>query len=280
MIHARVLALCACLAGCDRVWNLQDPIQDAPADAPCSSSATDEDGDCHDNVADNCPGLPGSQADGDGDGVGDLCDPNPELGGDRILEFESFDDPAAATRWRDASPESPWTLADGIARHASTTDVTALYQRTIPVDAAVVTIEVELEFTAWAAGTPQATPATTHLGVLVDGTADLPTGHSCRVDPADGPAGTPSGAHVIVGDGTQSQTSAITPPAISQRVRIRLQRRTADGELRCSLSIDDAPPTQLMLARGGAVWPADRRVGVNAPGAAAALHYVTIYVAD
>jgi hypothetical protein len=66
------LVVILALAGCGRVG-----FELRTGDAP--PSGHDEDGDGIADVDDVCPCQPGSQADGDGDRVGDDCDPNPAL---------------------------------------------------------------------------------------------------------------------------------------------------------------------------------------------------------
>lgn len=99
-----VIALCAA-TGCDRVFGLNRPdaadpdaptpidaAPDAAPDAPmCQGNGHDEDVDGLDDNCDNCPVDPNSdQADGDGDGVGNVCDPNAGPAADKILLFSPF----------------------------------------------------------------------------------------------------------------------------------------------------------------------------------------------
>lgn len=83
-----VLLLCA-LAGCQDVLGLK-PV--AGGDGSCDSlSGHDEDGDCVVDTLDTCPGIANPDpADTDGDGIGDLCDPQPGKR-DQLLKFYAFD---------------------------------------------------------------------------------------------------------------------------------------------------------------------------------------------
>lgn len=83
------------LAGCDQLWRL-DPVSlpiDAAPDAPRPDGFRivnhDEDADSLDDALDNCPAVENlDQADGDADGVGNVCDPHPTLPIDRIRYFD------------------------------------------------------------------------------------------------------------------------------------------------------------------------------------------------
>lgn len=98
----------AASAGCDRVLGLarvdvrSDATVDVRVDAPvdvsvdaagCVGNGHDEDLDGIDDNCDDCPADPNpGQADGDGDRVGDACDPSPGSPGDTILLFLPFTD--------------------------------------------------------------------------------------------------------------------------------------------------------------------------------------------
>jgi hypothetical protein len=91
-------SVCAAVAACDAVFSLQ-PVALAKDARPVvmpdarpdvfRPANHDEDADTLDDDADNCPAIENlDQADGDGDGVGNLCDPHPTLAIDRIRYFD------------------------------------------------------------------------------------------------------------------------------------------------------------------------------------------------
>jgi hypothetical protein len=85
-------------AGCDVVFGLERPVvidagRDTPLpDAPsnCLPTEHDEDGDLTPDRCDLCPQIAEAGGDADTDGVGDLCDPQPEEK-NRRLAFFPFD---------------------------------------------------------------------------------------------------------------------------------------------------------------------------------------------
>jgi hypothetical protein len=95
--------LCAvALAGCDSLFGI-DRV--GPYDCPL----TDDDCDQLIDSNDPCPADPGDNADRDGDGIGDVCDPNVTQPIDALLEFESFT--SLDPRWTERTVAA-WEVRD------------------------------------------------------------------------------------------------------------------------------------------------------------------------
>lgn len=88
-------------AGCGSVLGLE-PLYECPS--------TDDDCDELLDDVDPCPADPGDAMDGDGDGVGDACDPNLQAPGDTIAVFDSFATQNAA--WRVFAGAAQWRWRD------------------------------------------------------------------------------------------------------------------------------------------------------------------------
>lgn len=128
-----------------------DRDADGVADAAdnCVSVANpkqyDEDGDLVGDVCDNCPHVTNAtQADvmesgGAKDGVGDACDPNPTLGGDRLALFIGYNEPAEITGWQYAGDQD-FKIAGGKLQNRRTTDLALAWKNDLDLlDATLVT---------------------------------------------------------------------------------------------------------------------------------------------
>ncbi len=83
----RPVALALILSGCELVF----PLEDVARVCPAPRAAVDEDGDGVMDADDNCPAVSNvDQNDTDADGVGNACDPHPDLADD--LCFFGFSD--------------------------------------------------------------------------------------------------------------------------------------------------------------------------------------------
>lgn len=94
------LAFVLLSAGCDVVFGTPRLYECPPDDDDCDKLL---------DPVDPCPADPGDAKDGDGDGVGDACDPNLEAPVDSLLEFEGF--VMADDRWV-ARGSGSWEIRD------------------------------------------------------------------------------------------------------------------------------------------------------------------------
>jgi hypothetical protein len=129
---SRIWLLVIALAACGR-----DRFEDA---SNVDGIAHDEDLDGVNDPADNCPALFNElQEDRDDDGVGDVCDPRPDIAGDKLVSAGFFTDqfgdwvPNAADVWAfvDGSIEPSNPDADAVATTLSLTS--ALAQPTVSI---------------------------------------------------------------------------------------------------------------------------------------------------
>lgn len=77
----------------------------------------DHDVDTKGDVCDRCPHLAVTDTDTDGDGIGDACDPRPNMGGDVRRLWEGFYDASSITGW---GGSGTWSVANGKVRQTST----------------------------------------------------------------------------------------------------------------------------------------------------------------
>ena len=108
-------------AGCDRVFGLEPRDASIAGESgqslscPSVASGPDEDSDGCADATDNCPGIYNpAQDDGDGDQVGEACDPHPGTPGDAIVSRAMFEGNIIAGGWVPSSA-AVWTFANGTA---------------------------------------------------------------------------------------------------------------------------------------------------------------------
>ncbi len=101
------------LAGCQKLFSLREIPDGSAGDAPmmCASGiGHDEDGDCIADGSDDCPGIADPlQPDMDKDTIGDDCDPDPTLAGNKQLVFVPFDTVSEELVW---TASGAWTVLD------------------------------------------------------------------------------------------------------------------------------------------------------------------------
>lgn len=131
------------LAGCGRIgFELASP-SDAGADTLASH---DEDGDGVPDFIDVCPCTADDQANTDGDGVGDVCDPRVGVGGDQLRLFASMQPGDQPTN--EVAGQGTWTQqADALVVSG---DLTGDFYagRTLPLVAGTVRVELAVKIVA------------------------------------------------------------------------------------------------------------------------------------
>lgn len=265
----------ACFAsGCDHLLQLGTitPLPDAAPDAADAAAdaacpANDKDGDCVADSVDNCPGIYNpDQGDGDKDGVGDVCDPHPTVGGDQLGAFYAFTSPDDLGAFQ-ANPAWVPDTAAGAVHHASTTDV-SLFQQTIMETGPDLTIEASFVFHAH--GT-----AANRMGVWTDTPEAASQGQTCFVDAANtkGELRESVASATIYGN---SQGLPLAAPADGDRFVVWLHRDARAGLLHCTIWVNDHP---YMFSQDSASkpWTLNGYLGVTADATSADLRDVVLY---
>jgi hypothetical protein len=263
--------------GCNAIYGLEPTrLPDALIDADCTQVTPDEDGDCVANADDNCPGRANrEQVDGDADGVGDVCDPYPITTGDRIVTFQSFDDPPSAQQqWHDVEVQSgQWVFEPGQVRHDDVADAFSVLQITEPISLDTFAIEIGLRVDAL-----PATNLTRYYGILLDHpTADISTGHQCAVKrDATFPVGTAQVALLEATAGGGSRQFVDDPPPGSS-VMIQLTR-VANTEIRCVVRLnDEVIDLGRVLPIPNVAWPRTGYFSANVNKSSVTLLWATLY---
>jgi hypothetical protein len=268
-------ALLLALYSCNAVYGLeQTRLPDAPVDADCTLVTPDEDHDCIANDADNCPGIADStQADADADGVGDVCDPRPMVAGDRMVTFQSFDDPASGQQqWHDMEQAGMWLFEAGQVRRDDVADLDSALEITEPVTLDAFTIQMAFRVDAIPASTVYR-----HYEILIDHPAGaLSSGHTCIVSRVPSTAVGVADAQLLESYPSQEGNQGlIDDPPPGSTVIIELTRR-ADIDIRCALRIDDTIIALGKVPRSVA-WPRTGYFSLYIRNVAISVLWTTLY---
>lgn len=271
MKHA-LPALLLFAGGCDRLFAVPF-TPDAFECTKLASDLDDADADCVADELDNCPGYANfDQADSEGDGVGDACDPDPDARGDSLLEFEDFDDPvAAALAWQESGTTGRFMYEVGGVVHPVEEGGSYL-QRAAPVpDSAEVLVEIAFRFDAW--GDRVNYP---RVRLYVDEGAVPTQGLYCAVDASNDNLAMRE--QLVLGDPVGGATvSTIARLEGTHTIRMRMHRRA--DLLSCDIFVDDELTALPDHPRGAGTWPTTRGAGITFSRVQARLDWITVYTA-
>jgi len=267
----RSLVAVVALCGCDRVLGL-DTVRlhaDAPADVDCAA-LVDFDHDCVADDVDNCPADPNAdQADhGDGDGVGDVCDPHPQRAGDSIAYFTTFADAASWTPLFGAQ----WSFA-GAAIHDDLADASGLLQTSADYKGAGFTVEAGFTFHAFDTITDAS-----RLAVWFDETAGMQDGQGCWMTPFNNNGDTALLDSLNLQEeaelGGVTRRTDVTGLVDGDHVIVRLTRDAA--HLTCIATINGSLAALDTLGQTVA-WRTGGHIALQVPRANAEVTYVVSY---
>jgi hypothetical protein len=281
------------LAACNRVFGIENtgvlPSQDAavapdgdpridldldgikdvedPCIAPDTDLMVDTDADGTTNATDSCVLVAATSIDGDGDGIGDGCDPTPATPGDRVRCVMGFTDPELdVAMWHPRDESKAWTL---------------YYPRSLSVNG-TGSIIADWSFESPNVTTMQVSGSFYTSGIAQTARFEVLARAARTPDPTD--VGCALGISELGGYtlSTSDGTSAAVGPPRSTNVpakftlSVTLVPRAVDGRtLRCRAVLDDNPPAFVEQA---AALP----VGTLAIGAKgfASVHGIVVYERD
>lgn len=223
-----------------------------------AAECSDEDSDRVIDRVDNCPGTPnaGTQADSDGDGVGDACDPHPSVALDRIRAFEDFNT-GTFDRWQPDFSDG-WELTEGA---AVTPTVSPPQLRQLTFGAAIRFPTVELGFEIAALGPLD---SNNHVGVRFTLASEI----TCRVEEDDSGGNL---SEVVLRRGTTRLDNAYLA-TVQPGDRLVVRFTADDTQVRCALDHD--PP--LALASNDSD-DAEAMIAVVVQSIVAKLRYIVVY---
>jgi hypothetical protein len=252
--------------GCGSVFDLE-PVEELPFYGSVVNDPTgdvDEDGDP--NATDLCVLIPatelGGRADTDGDGVGDLCDPEPNKPGNCLALFDSFAAPTLSPHWRFEG--DPVEIQDS-KLHIPGSDETILYLDTaLTLDA--VYVDSYIHIGANAGGPRHA------IQVLVDTTlTPLVNGHACGVE-SDSQSSMVSISTVTAGVDSSPTTASVGDLLVGAGTNLDILSWTSAG---CHAVLSDGSRSQEATVAGKP--PASGVLGIRVLDAGIDLYTVAGY---
>lgn len=258
--------------GCDLLFTVPF-TPDAFECGKLAPDLDDADADCVADALDNCPGYSNfDQTDGEGDGVGDACDPDPAAPGDTLVEFEDFDDPvAAALAWQEYGTTGRFVYEVGGVVHPVEEGGSYLQRATPIPDTPEVLVEIAFRFDAW--GDRVNYP---RVRLYVD-EGSVPTqGLYCALDATMNDLTTRE--QLVLGDPVGGATvSTIARLEGTHAIRMRIHRRP--DLLACDVFVDGELTSLPDHPRGVTTWPTTRGSGITFSRIQARLDWITVYTA-